>query len=66
MKWTARIERPKLMHFIIEYDDLVGYYLYAYENDINVADYLQDTLEVAKKQAWEDFLVPLDSWVEEK
>ncbi len=64
MKWTSRIKRPKPMNFIIEHDKNVGFYLYVYDDATgkNTHDYLQDTLEIAKEQAFEDFGVHLDSW----
>ena len=46
-------------------DSSTSYYLYVYDaNGNNTHDYDQDTLDIAKEQAWEDFGVPLDSWVE--
>ncbi len=45
----------------------IGFYVYIYnENGENTHDYLQDTLEMAKEFAYEDFAVPLDSWHEEE
>lgn len=79
MKWYSAYDHPDKTFFIIEYDENVGYYLFLYyedpsffEEDIkretgcpnHQDDWLQDTLEIAKEQAWEDFGVPLDSWVE--
>jgi hypothetical protein len=61
MKWTATIYKPEYRECVIEYDDAVGYYLYIYENNCSF-DYLQGTLEIAMKQAFEDFSVPLDAW----
>lgn len=62
MKWEAEIENPKKLRFIIDYDEYAGYYLYVYEGDVDIYDFLQDTLEIAKRQALEDFGVPLDAW----
>lgn len=72
MKWMASTIRPKEMQFIIEehllksllndVPDQMGYYLYVYENGKCTYDYLQDTLEIAIQQAFEDFDVPKDAW----
>lgn len=53
--------------FIIR-EDLpgVGYYLYRYENGKDTHDYLQDTIEICKKQAFEEWGVPMDCWEEFK
>lgn len=52
--------------FIIEEDNLdIGWYLYVYKNQKCIADYLQDTLEIAKKFAEEKYKVPFNSWLEE-
>jgi len=40
----------------------VGVYLYVYENERCVFDYLQDNIEICKKFAFEEFNVPIDSW----
>ena len=78
MKWYSTYDHPKKMYFIIEHDEGVGYYLYLYYEDISFFqadirseegcpnhqdDYLQDTLDIAQKQAYQDFGVPMDSWV---
>ena len=55
MKWEAKITHPKPLNFVIEHDELAGYYLYVYENGIDTHDHLQDTLEFAMEQAMEDF-----------
>jgi hypothetical protein len=73
MKWEASIKGPKPKRFIIEQQilrnltdqkDEYGFYLYVYDGitGFNTHDYLQDTLEIAKEQAFEEFGVPLDSW----
>lgn len=78
MKWYSVYEHPARMNFIIEYDENVGYYIYLYENSTyferdsrsaegcphHQDDYLQDTLEIAKEFSYEEFGVPMDSWVE--
>lgn len=51
--------------FRIEHDELVGYYLYVYEGPQCTHDHLQDTLELAKECAREEFGVPTESWAEE-
>jgi hypothetical protein len=48
--------------FTIEEDSTVGYYLYIFDEQRCSHDYLQDTLEVAKKFALEEFGVPEDAW----
>lgn len=40
----------------------VGVYLYVFEDDRCVADYLQDNLEACLEQATEDFGVPAGAW----
>lgn len=62
MKWIAAPSSTPSRRFVIEVDPAVGYYLYVYEGDDCVADYLQDTLDFAQEQAEEDFGVPRDSW----
>lgn len=79
MKWYSCYDHPEKTFFIINHDENVGYYLYLYYEDFSFFemdikdisglcanhqdDWLQDTLEIAQRQAWEDFGVPLDSWV---
>ena len=51
--------------FIIEEDiPDVGAYLYVYEKDKCIYDYLQDNIVNCQKLAFENFEVPLDSWTE--
>lgn len=78
MKWYSTHPHPDKLCFIIEDGGNVGFYLYVYESmdlfneDIHDAaycsrhqqDHLQDTLEIAKEQALEDFGVPLNSWIQ--
>lgn len=53
----------KELFFKIEEDyPEVGFYLYVYEKDECIYDYLQDTLEDCMKFALEEFGVPLNSW----
>lgn len=42
----------------------IGAYLYIYKNDQCIYDYLQNSIEVCKTLALEDFEVPMDKWVE--
>jgi hypothetical protein len=48
--------------FTIEEDSTAGYYLYIFDGQRCTHDYQQDTLEVAKKFALEEFGVPEDAW----
>ncbi len=75
MKWIAEIRVPKHIRCVIEKQRLHditnniyldGYYLYVYEGNKEpcIRDYLQDTLEVAKEQALEEFNIPLNAWVQ--
>lgn len=41
-----------------------GFYLYLWKNGVGLADYLQDTLDICKEQAFEEFGIPKNSWVE--
>ena len=51
--------------FKIEEDYLeVGVYLYIYEDDKCINDYLQNDIKTCKELAFEDFGVPLYSWKE--
>jgi hypothetical protein len=40
----------------------VGYYLYVFDNGRCTHDYLQDTVDLAKLCAAEEFGVPLQNW----
>jgi predicted transcriptional regulator len=71
MKWQAEILTPKHLRFVIEQVQLQdvfenkkmsGFYLYIYEDNRCTHDYLQDTLEAAKAQAFEEFGVPNGNW----
>ena len=78
MHWTSTYKHPENMRFIIEHQEPVGYYLFAYfledlyEKDAgrnwgcphHQEDYLQDTFEAAADDALEFYGVPMDSWVE--
>jgi hypothetical protein len=50
--------------FVIEEDQPAGFYIYAFEGDHCTQDHLQDTLEIAKQCAREEFGVPEDAWHE--
>ena len=58
-KWEAD---NRLKRFKIEHDPQAGFYLYVFDGEKCVADYLQDTLELAMLQAEQDFGVPPSSW----
>ncbi len=42
----------------------VGFYLYIWQNGIGQFEYLQDTVDICKYQAFEEFGIPLDCWEE--
>ncbi len=51
--------------FVIEEDKPeIGWYLYVYKNGVCTHDYLQDSLAITKKQAQDQFSVPLEKWKE--
>jgi hypothetical protein len=51
------------MKFRIEEDyPEVGAYLYVYEGEMCIKDYLQNDVEACKQIALEDFGVPLNKW----
>ena len=53
--------------FAIEEDYTeVGVYLYVYENGKCIYDYLQDSIEMCKEFALEEFEIPLENWNEFK
>ncbi|MCH9617245.1 MAG: hypothetical protein SP4CHLAM5_07680 [Chlamydiia bacterium] len=62
MKWVAGNEISNIMRYEIEYDSTVGFYLYVYENNKCIKDYLQDTLEFAMECAMEDYGVKKSEW----
>ncbi len=62
MKWRAISESLKPRHYEIEYDPYAGYYLYVFEGNKCIRDYLQDTLEIAIECALDDFGVPKEAW----
>jgi hypothetical protein len=42
----------------------IGWMLYVYENDFCIYDSDQDTLKMCQEEAFKEFGIPLDSWVE--
>lgn len=62
MRWRADSEALKPRHYEIKHDPSVGFYLYVFEDDRCVRDYLQDTLETAINCAFEDYNVPKTAW----
>lgn len=62
MKWQAKSQALIPRYYVIKQDPSVGFYLYVFEGDKCIFDYLQDTLELAMESAWEDFGVPKDAW----
>ena len=61
MKLVAQMPNDH-RRFIIEHDESVGCYLYVFEDDRCVYDYLQDTCELAIEQAFAEFNVPISAW----
>ncbi|MGL4347925.1 MAG: hypothetical protein ACRCSV_00480 [Chlamydiales bacterium] len=61
MKWQA-VSQSFTKRYEIKYDPMVGFYLYVFEGDKCIHDYLQDTLDLAMECAWEDFGVPKRTW----
>jgi hypothetical protein len=61
-KWRASCESLNPCHFEIKEDPATGFYLYVFEGERCVRDYLQDTLEIAIDTAFEDYGVPRDAW----
>lgn len=62
MRWEAKPEFLYPVHFEIIFDSSVGFYLYVYDKEKCIKDYLQDTFEVAVQSALEDFGVPKNEW----
>ena len=48
------------------HEKMIWYYVYAWTNKGAEFDYLQDTLDMAKKCALDEFGIPVDSWKELK
>ena len=65
MKLVAKHNRKTFE--IVEDNPDVGFYLYVYDTNCkNTHDHLQDTLEITKEFAFEEFGVPLNSWTTAK
>jgi hypothetical protein len=64
MKWRAQSNNLKPKRFEIEHDPVIGFYLYIFEGENCIGDYLQDTFEVAIESALEDYDVLKDEWKE--
>lgn len=62
MKWRANSESLKPRLYEIKYDPAAGFYLYVFEDNKCIRDYLQETLEIAMECAWEDYAVPKNAW----
>ena len=62
MKWHANSESLYPRRYEIKQDPIAGFYLYVFEGDKCICDYLQDTLEIAMECAWKDFGVPKNAW----
>lgn len=63
MRLKSDYKHPQNWEFEIEHELGLGFYLWVYKDE-ETMDYLQDTLERVKAQAFKYFGVPLDSWVE--
>jgi len=74
MRWVSNYKHPEGWTFEIESEILfdlntkenVTFFnlLVMDANGEEIRDYLQEALDIAQDQAFEDFGVPLDSWVE--
>jgi hypothetical protein len=64
MRWIAEITQPESARFVIEHDKLAGFYVYVYRDGRLIADYLQDTLDIAKRFAFEKFNVHPGIWMQ--
>ena len=62
MVWKAETTYPKLLNYVIEHDENVGFYIYVYDGKRMISDYLQDTLEIAQRFSFKKFGIPLDAW----
>ncbi len=61
-KWNAESISEPTKRFVIEEEDGIGFYLYAYDGEKCTNDYLQDTFDMAVEQAEEDFGVKPSAW----
>jgi hypothetical protein len=62
MIWRATPVSLTPRNFEIRHDPLAGFYLSVFEGVNCVADYLQDSLELAMDMAFEDYAVPRNAW----
>lgn len=63
MEFTILQTKFKSKSFKIEEDyPEVGVYLFVYQNGQCIKDYLQNDILACKRQALEEFGVPLNSW----
>jgi hypothetical protein len=58
------VEHNGLMFQIEEDFPEVGVYLYVYQNEECIKDFLQNSIDVCKRLALEDYGVPLEKWFE--
>ena len=61
-KWVSESGGERSKRFVIEEDEGIGFYLYVFDGEKCVKDYLQDTLDFAIEQAEEDFGVCRETW----
>jgi hypothetical protein len=65
MKFKSwQLIKEKKTFRIVEDNPDVGAYLYVFEEDKCVFDYLQKDVDTCKALALEEFAVELDSWIE--
>jgi len=62
MYWQANIKSVNNRFYKIKHDQFAGFYLYVFEDNRCIHDYLQDTLEMTIECAWEDYGVPKNAW----
>jgi len=67
MQYKTLEAEHKGMKFKIEEDTpQVGSYLYVYEADVCIKDYLQNSIAICKHVALENYGVPIDGWTEKR
>ncbi len=64
MKQLVQIKKMTSLRFVIQYDEKAGYYLYAYLGDFNLTDDLQDNFTQIANQAFQEYDIPIQSWVQ--
>jgi hypothetical protein len=62
MKWRANSQSLKPYRYEIKHHPSVNFYLYVFNGDKCIRAYLQDTLEIAMKCAWEDYGISKNAW----